>query len=166
MGRYLGIPLLLIAVILQTTIVPAFRIWGGGVDLIFVLALSWTMLAGLEEGVFWAIIGGVLQDLIAGTALGASSLALVCACSLVSAVVGQVARRNILVPPLAAAVATPVYHGFAFIIYTVIGQSIDLGFMLVYVTLPTLAFNAALILIPFRLLGRVHASIRPRGVST
>jgi rod shape-determining protein MreD len=164
-GRYISLPLLLLAIILQTTIVPAFRIAGGGVDLVFLLVISWTMLAGLEEGVIWAIIGGVLQDLSAGTPLGASSLALVCTCTLVNVAVGQVARRNIVVPPLVAAGGTVVYHVLIFAIFAFAGQSVDFGFTLVYVTLPTLAFNAILILIVFRLLGRAYASSRPRGVS-
>jgi len=52
-GRYISFPVLLVVVILQSTVVPYFRVAGGGPDLILMVVLSWMMLAGLEEGLVW-----------------------------------------------------------------------------------------------------------------
>ncbi|MDN4552600.1 rod shape-determining protein MreD, partial [Salmonella enterica] len=73
MGRYLSIPILLIAAILQSTVVPQFRLGGGGPDLIMMAVLSWILLSNAEEGAFWAVVGGIIQDLISGLPTGTTA---------------------------------------------------------------------------------------------
>jgi rod shape-determining protein MreD len=162
MGRYLGIPLLLIAVVVQSTVISQFRLAGGGVDVVFLLVVSWAMLAGVEDGLIWAVAGGVLQDLVAGTPLGMAATGLAVAVFAVTLFTGQVASRNIPVPPIAAAVGTMVYHAVLLALSVVTGQTVDFGYVLVYVTPPTAALNALFVLLVFRVLGRFYKS--PRGV--
>ncbi|HVO43543.1 MAG TPA: rod shape-determining protein MreD, partial [Aggregatilineales bacterium] len=77
LGRYLSIPLLFIAVILQTTVIPEIRIGGGGPDLVLMMVISWGLLAEADEAIFWAVVGGIIQDLAIGLPTGMSALALV-----------------------------------------------------------------------------------------
>ena len=165
MSRYFSLPLLLVAVILQTTIVTEFRIADGGVDLPLLLIVSWVLLAGLEEGLIWAIVGGILQDLVRGIPPGVSSLAFVVATGLPGIIIGQVSRRNLIFPPLVAAMATAIYHVLLIGLYAVISRPVDFSYVLVYVTAPTLVFNVALSLPVFRAMGVVYAATRPRGIT-
>ncbi len=165
MGRYLSLPVLLIAAVLQSTVVPEIRIGNGGPDLILMLVLAWTLLADIEEGLYWAVIGGIFQDLINGVPTGTSALALVVVAFGVNMVVGQVGRHNIPVPLLVAVAGTVAYQLLLAVLLTVLGHSVSIVYMLTHVTLPTGLFNVILMLPIFRLMGAVFGASRPRRVT-
>ncbi len=165
MGRYISLPILFIAAILQSTIVPEIRIGEGGPDLILMLVLSWMMLADLQEGIVWAMVGGILQDLVNGLPTGTSALALVVVASLVNLVVGPVARNNFVVPPVVIAVGTVVYHLLLIGLFAILGRPVVISYTLIHVTLPTVVFNAILTLPVYRLMGAAYGASRPRRVT-
>lgn len=165
LGRYFSLPILLAAVILQSTVMPEFQIRSGRADLIFTLILSWTLLAGMEQGIVWALVGGILQDLVSGMPLGTSALVLTVIMFAVATITGQIGRSNILIPPLVAAGSTAVYHLLLMILYSVLGRPSPMGYSLLNVTLPTVLLNTILILPVYRILGALFEAIRPRRVS-
>lgn len=77
MGGFLSLPVLLLAVAVQTAIVPQFSLLGGQPDLIFLLVVSWSLNAPLEQGIIWAFVGGVSRDLMSAAPLGTSTLGMV-----------------------------------------------------------------------------------------
>ncbi|MEP7285688.1 MAG: rod shape-determining protein MreD [Chloroflexota bacterium] len=165
MGRYISLPLLLIAVILQSTVIPEIRIAGGGPDLILMMVLSWTMLAGLEEGIIWAIVGGVLQDLVTSAPTGTTALALVVVVFLSDLVLGPVSRNNIIFPPIIIAAGTAIFQLVLAILLTVLGHTVSISYTLSTITVPTLLFNVVLILPIFRIMGIIFRMSRPRRVT-
>jgi len=72
MSRWLSIPILAAAVLLQATFVPQVRILGGGPDLVFLFVLAWSVHAPLDTCVVWAFVGGIMQDLLSAAPTGAS----------------------------------------------------------------------------------------------
>ncbi len=156
---------MLVAVILQSTVFPLFQIRSGRADIIFMMILTWTLLAGADQGIVWAMVGGSLQDLLTGVPIGASALALVIVMFIIGRVVGEVGRGNLLIPPLAAGLGTGLYHVLLIGIYAVLGWSTPFGYNLLNVTLPTAALNVVLILPIYRLMGLVFEATRPRRVS-
>ncbi|MCC7207064.1 MAG: rod shape-determining protein MreD [Anaerolineae bacterium] len=165
MIRYFGLPLLILAAVLQVTVVPEFRIADGGPDLVLMMGVSWILLAGMDEGLIWTIFGGLLLDVLQGTPMGTAALALVVAVSLPAVALGQLGRGSALLPALAAVSATGIYHLVLMVLYIVIGAPADIGYTLLYVTLPTAIFNAVLIIPVYRLLGVVYSATRPPGVT-
>ncbi len=165
MTRYISLPILIIAAILQSTVIPEIRIGEGGPDLILMLVVSWTLLAGIEEGIVWALIGGIVQDLLNGTPTGTSALALVVLVFLITLAIRPVSRKNLILPPLVAAVGTVLYHLLLIVLFTVVGRPVSISYTLPYVTLPTMLFNAVLMLPVFRVMGLVYESSRPRRVT-
>ncbi len=165
MGRYLSIPILVIAAILQSTVIPAIRIGSGGPDLIFMLVLSWMMLADTQEGIVWAMVGGITQDLVSGLPTGTSALALVIVAFLVNLVFGPIARNNLIIPPVVIAAGTVFYHLLLIGLLAVLGRSVPISYTLTYVTFPTLLFNVILCLPVYRLMGAVYGASRPRRVT-
>lgn len=165
MIRYFGLPLLILAAVLQVTVVPEFRIGDGGPDVVLMMGVSWTLLAGMDEGLIWTVFGGLLLDVLQGTPLGAIALALVVAVSLPGIALGQLGRGRALLPMLAVVAATGIYHLALFVLYIVIGTPADIGHTLLHVTLPTAVFNAVLIIPVYRVLGVVYSATRPPGVS-
>jgi len=164
-GRYLSLPILVVAAILQSTVVPAIRIGGGGPDLILMAVLSWMLLADTQEGIVWAMVGGIVQDLISGIPTGTSALALVVVAFGVNLTLGSVARNNLILPPVVAVLGTVVYHLILIVLLSILGRNVAILYVLVYVTLPTMAYNFVLMLPVFRLLGIAFGASRPRRVT-
>jgi rod shape-determining protein MreD len=164
MSNYIGIPILLVAALLNSTLMSEFRIGGGAPDLVFMLVVSWALLGDVEEALTWAVIGGVMQDLLSVAPLGTSSLGLVIVAFGADTIFGQIQRSNFIVPPVTAIGGTFVYHLTTVIILGVIGVSIPLGRGLTYVTLPTLFYNALLIIPVFRATGILYRWLHPHRV--
>ena len=71
---------------------------------VLVFGVIWTIAAGLEAGLVWAVVGGVILDSLASRPLGVSAFALVI--SLGIAVL--IARSFIRIRPLAPVIAVPI----------------------------------------------------------
>jgi rod shape-determining protein MreD len=77
MGSFLSIPILALAAILQSTLAPQIQILGGRPDFVFLLVLSWSINARLDESVIWAFAGGIMQDLFSVLPIGTSTLGMI-----------------------------------------------------------------------------------------
>src|SRR5512147_1633012 len=104
------------------------------------LVLSWMMLADTQEGIIWAMVGGITQDLISGLPTGTSALALVIVAFLVNLVFGPIAHNNLIIPPVVIAAGTVFYHLLLIALLAVLGRSVPISYTLTYVTFPTLVF--------------------------
>lgn len=164
MTRYIGIPILIVAAILNATVMAEFRIGNGAPDLVFLFVVSWALLVDLRDAMFWAVIGGVMQDMFSVAPLGASSLGLVVVVFLSDLAFGQISRRNILIPPVVAVAGTVIYHLGIMLALQMANISVPLTRGLVYVTVPTMVYNTILIIPVFRLVGRIHYWLTPRRV--
>jgi rod shape-determining protein MreD len=66
-----------VAALLETSVLPELTIAGAKPDLVFVLAIAAAMMIGVEDGLTWAFVGGLMLDLLSpGRQLGATSLTL------------------------------------------------------------------------------------------
>jgi rod shape-determining protein MreD len=59
-----------VAALIQSTVLPFASAGGGGLDLVLVIAVVWTMALGLEGGLVWAFLGGLLIDVLLMRPLG------------------------------------------------------------------------------------------------
>lgn len=59
-----------VAALVQATVLPFAAEGGGGLDLVLVIAVVWTMALGLEGGLVWAFLGGLLIDVLLMRPLG------------------------------------------------------------------------------------------------
>ena len=164
MARYLGIPVLLLAAMLNATLMAEFRLAHGAPDLVFLLVVSWALLANTRDALFWAVVGGVLQDLFSIAPLGTSALGLVVVVFLADVLFGQISPRNILIPLAVAAFGTLIDHLLILFTLRATGTFVPLQRGLLYVTVPTLLYNLLLILPVFHIVGRVHTWLSPRRV--
>ena len=157
-----AIPLMAVLAVLQTAVLPRFPIAGLEPQLLFLVALAWGLLRGLEEGLVWAFIAGLCLDLFSLTPLGLSSLAFM------AAVTGPVLLQGILPPrrlPVAALLA-----GLGTLIYLVF-YAIALGLLGHGLTsagwaglLPIILLHAVLILPIYLLVQTFLRVTRPRRV--
>lgn len=59
-----------VAAIIQATVLPFAAEGGAGLDLVLVIAVVWTMALGLEGGLVWAFLGGLVIDVMLMRPLG------------------------------------------------------------------------------------------------
>jgi rod shape-determining protein MreD len=164
MARYIGIPILALAAIMNAAVMSRLQIGGGAPDLVFLVVVSWALLADVRDAMLWAVIGGVMQDWMSIAPLGASALGLVIVVFVADSLFGQVQRGNLLIPPLVAGVGTVVYHLGILIGLRLVGHAVPVPLGLAYVTLPTVIYNVILSLPVFRVVGLIYGWLSPHRV--
>ncbi len=166
MSLQLGIPLFLVAMIVQASILPHLRVFGGQPDLIVLLVLAWSTLDDGQEGMAWAFTGGLFLDLLSGAPLGISSLALVPIAYLVGLTEAQVYRNNVALPLLLGFAGTLGYHVlYLLLLRFLAGFPVDWTGIIWYVTVPSILFDMIFILPILRVLARWYARLHPRQVT-
>ncbi|MCB9127987.1 MAG: rod shape-determining protein MreD [Ardenticatenales bacterium] len=60
----------LVAVLVQSTLLSRVELWGVHPNLVFVLVATWALLRGRREAIGWAVGGGLLFDLFSATPFG------------------------------------------------------------------------------------------------
>ena len=68
-----------VAALIQSSILPFTAAGGAGLDLVLVLAVVWTMTVGLEGGLIWAFLGGLIIDVLLMRPLGLTAFVLLLA---------------------------------------------------------------------------------------
>ncbi|NJL95491.1 MAG: rod shape-determining protein MreD [Anaerolineae bacterium] len=159
-----GLLLLSVAAVLDASVLSFFRIANGQPSLVLLLVVAWGLLNDLADGLPWALIGGILADLVSVTPTGTSSLAFTLSLALFASVFGQVGRRNLLIPPLAVGIATALWHAVILLVLTVMGMGVPVDQAFITWTLPSLIFNAVAMLVVFRVMGGILALLAPPQV--
>lgn len=161
---YLGLPLLILLTVVQASILSRFPVLGVVAPLVFLSALAWGLLRGLESGLIWAFIGGFLIDLFSTSPLGASFLAMGAAIGVVILLQSGLPLNRILVPLVLVIVATPLYLLLYAILLRITGYLS--GWQPLAVVLPTLLVSVVTMLPVYWLLYALQRSLSPRRVDT
>ena len=146
MGRFLSLPILIIAAALQATVIPQIRLLGGGPDLIFLLVLAWSIDADLEEGVIWAFVGGILQDLMSFAPLGTTSFGLLILVFAIGGLGRQVYQIGFILLIGLVLFGTLFHQLVLMVILFLTGHNIAWLTDLAYVVAPTIFYNLLFIL--------------------
>jgi rod shape-determining protein MreD len=165
MSLQFGIPLMLVAALIQATILPHLRIYSGQPDLVVVIVLAWTVLDRGQEGMIWAFIGGLILDIFSGAPMGITSLVLVPVTFLFGLTETQIYQSNILLSLAFAVVGTVGFHlTYVFALRFIAGISLVWWQFLFYVTLPSVFFDLVLMVPALRLLAPWYNRLHPRQV--
>src|SRR4051812_49924713 len=98
----------LLAALLETTVLPEIPIVGATPDLVLVVAVTATLVLGIEDGLIAAFLGGLLTDmLVAQRPLGAATLALLLVTGIAAAVARVAGARPRRVAGARAVVLSP-----------------------------------------------------------
>jgi rod shape-determining protein MreD len=106
---YLAFPVMLFLLLLQVTVSPNFELYGVTPQLLFLITIVWALYYGLQQGLIWAFVGGILIDLFSAGPMGASSLALMAAVMVIVSIQRLFPENRILVPLVLGAVASLVF---------------------------------------------------------
>jgi rod shape-determining protein MreD len=117
---------------------------GARPDLMFLVTLTWAVARSVDEGLVWGFIGGLLIDLRSGGPLGATALALVAVAFLAGQPWGQGIGAPVVRLLLLALVGGLIYHLIVLLALAWTGHTVDWGFSLLCVALPSVLLNTAL----------------------
>lgn len=141
MGSYLSLPILLVVAALQASVVPQIRLLGGGPDLVFLAVFVWAVLAPLDEAVVWAVVGGILQDLLSVAPTGMSAVGLVLMVFIVNLAAMQVYQVGLVLSLGLLLLGTLVQQLSTLILLWLTGYPIDWLSDFAYIVLPTVLYN-------------------------
>lgn len=103
---YVALPLLALLALLQTAVLPFFPVFHVSPQLPLLVALSWGLLRGIDEGVVWAFVAGLFMDLFSITPMGLSSLTFMVSITAVLLLQNIFPSSQVLIPIIAAALTT------------------------------------------------------------
>ena len=94
-----------VAALIQSSILPFTAAGGAGLDLVLVFAVVWTMTVGLDGGLVWAFLGGLIIDVLLMRPLGLTAFVLLLAVG-AAWLVGRVSPRAFYPVVVATAAVT------------------------------------------------------------
>lgn len=144
MGATLSIsfPLLFLAVVAQSSLVPQVRVLGGGPDLVLLLVLTWASDAELDESLVWAFVGGIMQDLLSAAPTGASTLGMIPTVAAIYLLKSQLYRVGPFLMLLVLFAGTFVKEAVLWLVMALAGYNGDPFALVPYVVLPSAVYNA------------------------
>jgi rod shape-determining protein MreD len=147
-----------VAAMFESTITQYLRVGDGAQPhLVFVLAVIWTVAAGLDSGLVWAFVGGIALDTLAQRPLGTTAFALLIVVGATSAIARPLARLRPIVAIIATALLSLVYSMTLVLLFSVLRPPAALTDPL-RIVLPSVAYDVLVAAI----LGPLIVSIRDR----
>jgi len=138
---YLTLAILLVTALLQSTVLPRIALWGVHPDLVLLVVTSWSLLRGSQEGMLWALVGGLSVDLFSGARLGVTALPLLIVSFLSSLGERTVFRFDLLIPILIIPLASLLYAGAMLGMLFVLGWPVAWRDSLTHVVFPSMLVN-------------------------
>jgi rod shape-determining protein MreD len=161
MAYLVGIPLLIVLAILQTTLFADIHFFDGRPDIVLLAVIGWGLAGGDRQAMVWGLIGGLLLDSFSGLPMGSSAISLIVIAFLVSLYADRVWEANLLMPLGITLGASLVFHFLSLGWLLTLGRNLDLPFSLTRVILPSTILNMVLILPIYQLMVGLHRRLYP-----
>jgi len=139
-----GLILLPVLALTEQGLFAHISVFGARPTLLLLVVLDWSLLRGVEEGMLWGLLGGVVVDLFSGLPFGTSSLAFVGVAGLVGLGERWLHHAHVLLPAITAVLATVVYYIVAIIMTASFDHVLYLDSVMLRTILGVALFNAAL----------------------
>lgn len=159
---YLAIPIMAVLSIFHSSILSRFPILGVEPQLLFLVALVWGMVRGIEEGLVWAFIAGIFNDLFSLAPMGISSLAFMAGVGVPLFLRPILPPRRLLVAMFMAGLGTLIYLTVYAIVLRVFGFGVSAKGLLEL--MPIIAIHAVLVLPILLIVESLLKTLRPRRV--
>jgi len=164
MAYLLGILLMALLAVVQSSVLARFPFLSGTANLILLAAVSWALTGRVVEAMLWGFSGGLFLDLLSGAPFGVSSMALVTAVYLASLTEGRFWEAHPLAPLGVVGLASFTYSAITIAALWLAGHPMDPALALTQVILPSTLLNVLLAVPAAQLAGRVREAAFPPPV--
>ena len=144
MRNIVAIPLLALAVILQSTLVSQFSLLAGYADLILVILAAWALQKGVTTGIQWAFLASILISAISHMPWMVTLVGYMGVVLLAALLQNRVWQAPLLAMFSVTFLGTLFMHLLSFLYLSFIGDPLPLGTSLGLITLPSLLLNLLL----------------------
>jgi rod shape-determining protein MreD len=134
-------------------------------DLVLLLVIGWTILRSLEEGLTWALIGGLTLDFISGAPFGVFSLALVLVVVIVGVTQGRIFGSNIFFPLLLTFPLSILFNGLILLALNILGRPVAWVETFSLTLFPLALLDTGIMLLIFPLLYLVNRRLTPQPLA-
>jgi rod shape-determining protein MreD len=142
---YIGLPLLILAALLEVSVLPMFRVYGLQPNLMLVLLITWLIVRGSTEAFILAPIGGVILGLVDGAPAGTALIGLA-PLAFLQDLRGSQLREGGLVMAVAFTIVMSLFYNYVHLaVFTLNGQSGDWIEASLRIILPTALINVAVL---------------------
>lgn len=162
MNIYIGIPILMIAAVIQSVGLENLNILGGRPDLVLLLVVTWAIIRGTNDGVLWGFFGGMFCDLLSGGTFGLWTLALTAVGWLAGQPWVHALGPTLMRLALMSVVGTFFGHGVLLVTMILFGYSVNFTQAFQNIAVPSALLNLILSPFAFTLLVWVHQRSQPR----
>ena len=98
-----------VAALLEASLAPHIQVSGAGPHPVLIGGVIWTVVAGIDRGITWAFVGGIVLDSLLARPLGGSSFALLVAAGGAALIAQPFPRLRLVAPVVAVPVLSVVY---------------------------------------------------------
>lgn len=141
MNFLIGLPLLTVLVILQTSVVSRIGISNGSMDLVMICLVSYGLMKGARNTILWFTIAGLLLALISAVPLLYPVIPYVIIAFLLDYLRQRIWSNSLLLMLVLMFAGTLILHTFTFISVSISMHALPLMQSFTQVTLPSLAMN-------------------------
>jgi rod shape-determining protein MreD len=142
----IGVPVLMILAILQSSVFSQITLLDGPPDLVLLAVLSWSLAGRQVEAMLLGMIGGLFLDLLSEFPFGSHAIALVLVIYLVASFEGRFWEAHLLMPLSVSLIASLIFHGLEMGTILLMGHSFDPTYALTRIVLPSTFLNLVLVL--------------------
>ena len=145
--------------VVELSVGPYLRIGDAQPHLVLVVGITVTVAVGLEAGLVWAFVGGLILDILAQRPLGSTSFALLLCMGATSVLARVLERFRLVVPILATALLSLAYSMILFAAFNALRAPLSVADP-VQVLLPGVVYDTVLA----ALIGPLAVSIHDRRI--
>ena len=135
---------IVIALIIQSTLLPLVAIKGICPDILLVIVVSYALLSGKEKGVGMGFFAGLLQDLAFGSIFGSNTLSKLATGYICGLAERKVFKEHVLLPIAATAMATMFNCLVMFMVLFMLGYKVDISSAIMNNIAPLVGYNVVI----------------------
>jgi rod shape-determining protein MreD len=157
----LGIPVLVVALMLQLAIFSQLPLLSGTSDLVLLILIAWSLHERSRNAWFWALIGGGLVSIVSAVPAGAPLIIYLIIVGVVRLVNHRILEFPVLGMLIATILGTFFEHIVEIVVLFIAGTQLPFSQTMVLVTLPSVLLNLFLALPVYALVNDLARWVYP-----
>lgn len=146
MSYWVGLPLLILAALIEVSVLPLFRVYGLQPNLLLVLLVVWLIVRGANEAFILAPIAGVVLGLVDGAPVGTALIGLA-PLAFLQEVRGSQLREGGFISAVGFTILMSLFYNYAhLVVFTIAGDSGEWLVATTRIILPTVFLNVVILL--------------------